>query len=145
MIRRAVAGGSVLLSIALLVGCGGASTPSTSKVTGTVKYNNAPLANVNVTFTPQEGRPATGTTDAEGHFQLTTFEVDDGAVPGMHRVTITPGPSSEPPPMPESPEQAKAAPPAAPFPAKYMHPDQSGLTANVESGKSCEFTFELTD
>ncbi len=145
MTRQAIALGSVVLLIAVLIGCGGPATPSTSKVTGTVTYKGAPLANVNVTFTPEEGRPGTGTTDDQGRYRLTTFEPNDGAVPGTHRVTITPGPTSEPPPMPESSEQARASAPAAPFPARYMRPDDSGLTATVESGKTGEFDFNLVD
>jgi hypothetical protein len=36
-------------------------------------------------------------------------------------------------------------PPKAELPAKYANPQSSGLSANVEKGKTNEFNFELTD
>jgi hypothetical protein len=141
MSRQAALGVGILLVVALIVGCSRAGSAPTSKVTGTIKHKGAPLANVNVTFTPDEGRPGTGTTDAQGQYSITTFELNDGAVPGRHRVTITPGGET---PMPESPQEA-ARGPAAPFAAKYMQLDKTDLTAQVESGKSNQFDFDLTD
>lgn len=126
--------------VTLAAGCGGEGVAPTAEVTGTVTYKGAPLENVNVVFTPANGRPATGTTDAEGKFTLSTFASDDGAVPGEHRVAIT---STAIPPMPGTPEAAK--PQKKLFPARYSDPAKSGLTAAVKEGEANEFKFELTD
>ncbi|MFO0883713.1 MAG: hypothetical protein U0894_05920 [Pirellulales bacterium] len=57
-----------------------------------------------ITFTPAKGRPATGETDAEGKFMLSTFGKDDGAVFGKHKITLADKPAGGPPPMPGTPE-----------------------------------------
>jgi hypothetical protein len=49
-----------------------------------------PLENAVVTFVPDgEGRMATGITDKNGNFALTTFSTGDGAIPGDYKVTVT--------------------------------------------------------
>jgi hypothetical protein len=53
--------------------------------------DGAPLAGAAVSFVPQtQGveRLATGRTDADGEFTLTTLRTDDGAVPGEYKVTV---------------------------------------------------------
>ena len=40
-------------------------------------------------FVPATGRPATGRTDAQGRFRLTTNNPDDGVAPGDYTVTVT--------------------------------------------------------
>ena len=137
--------GIVILAAALVwaTGCGESGTAPTVKVTGTVMYKSRPLVGVNVTFTPDKGRPATGTTDPAGKFTLSTFKSGDGAVEGTHKVTITPTAGSEP--MPGTPEAAKAGAAKPEFPPKYRDPSQSGLTATVKKGAENHFKFELTD
>jgi hypothetical protein len=130
----------LILLLPLLIGCGNPGVAPTAEVTGTVTYKGAPLEGVNVVFTPANGRPATGTTDAEGKFTLSTFAAKDGAVPGEHKVAIT---DASVPPMPGTPEAAK--PKKKLFPARYSDPAKSGLTATVKEGEANEFTFELTD
>jgi hypothetical protein len=54
-----------------------------------VTLGGQPLEGAAVTFTPVEGgRPATGATDAQGRFRLSTFDPGDGAVLGEHVVTV---------------------------------------------------------
>jgi len=75
-----------------LVGCshrGGATYP----VTGTVKLSDGkPLAGGRILFQPtgEQTNSARGIIAQDGSFQLTTFEPNDGAVPGEHKVVITP-------------------------------------------------------
>lgn len=92
MQRRAFVG-FVLVAIGIMqgAGCGrSGDLPPTVPVTGTVTYQGAPLPNAQVTFYPEGGeRPAAGTTDANGAYSLTTFNSNDGAVPGGHTVTVT--------------------------------------------------------
>jgi hypothetical protein len=72
-------------------GCGGGQS-AVSKVNGTVTLDGKPLAGALVSFVPQDvksGRLATGRTDANGHFDLTTFRTNDGAIPGQYKITVT--------------------------------------------------------
>jgi hypothetical protein len=59
-------------------------------VEGIVTLDGKPLPWATVTFvSAEEGRrPASGVTDADGAFELTTFDTGDGALPGSYRVTI---------------------------------------------------------
>jgi hypothetical protein len=77
--------GLVLLAA---MACGGSGKPI--KVSGRVLLDGKPLPGATVTFTPAEGKGniAAGRTDADGGFRLTTFNVDDGAVPGEYKITI---------------------------------------------------------
>jgi hypothetical protein len=127
-----------------LVGCKETGSASTIEVSGVVRHNGSPVADASVTFTPEKGRPANGVTDASGRFVLSTFAEGDGAVPGPHKVSISPN-ASQIPPMPGTPEAAQAAAGKPPFPARYSNPEQSGFTAQVEEGKPNEFEFDMTD
>src|SRR5262245_4436516 len=68
-------------------GCGGSGTV---KVRGTVTLDGKPLSGAMVTFVPAEekGRAASGATQADGSFRLTTFKPDDGALPGDYKVMV---------------------------------------------------------
>lgn len=81
-----------VLVICLVAGCtGGAKdTPETVPVGGAVMYNGEPVAGATVSFMAESApRAATGVTNAQGEFQLSTFGVNDGAVPGVHTITVT--------------------------------------------------------
>lgn len=77
---------------AILSGCGDvalATTRSTmAPVKGTVTYKGQPLTAGSIAFEPDGGREAHGSIGPDGSFSLTTFEADDGALPGTHRVAI---------------------------------------------------------
>jgi hypothetical protein len=88
-VGRFVAIAAVVFSVQ---GCGGsgADLPETVPVTGKVIFKGAPLTGAAVRFY-REGasdRPAVGTTDSKGVFNLTTFNTNDGAQPGPYKVTI---------------------------------------------------------
>ena len=79
-----------VLALALLALLGGCKTgPDMVPVTGTVLLDDKPVEGAAVMFSPAEGRPAEGVTDAQGKFTLTTVEPGDGALVGMHQVTVT--------------------------------------------------------
>src|SRR5436309_14322534 len=78
--------GIVLVSVAA-IGCGGAKPV---KVEGTVTLDGQAVQGATVIFYPDNGGPqASGLTDADGVFHLTTFNTGDGAIPGTHKVTVT--------------------------------------------------------
>jgi hypothetical protein len=80
-----------ILTIALalpLAGCGD-GRPSRVPVAGTVTIDGQPLAYGSIMLIPDGSRPSTGVLDAQGHFTLSTFTKDDGAVVGHHRVKVT--------------------------------------------------------
>ena len=77
-----------LLAAFATAGCG-ESGPALSSVSGKVTKAGKPLANINVTFTPAAGGPASaGRTDADGRFALICQNGKAGAVPGKHKVVL---------------------------------------------------------
>lgn len=135
----------IAATVVCIVGCN--NNPKTVTVKGQVLLDGQPLPNVIVTFMPSDGsRSATATTDEEGRFyDASSFQKNDGAVPGSHRVAINP---KDPPPMPgmsgdPGSPGGDAATYAPPFPERYTIPANSGLEAEVEVGGANDFTFEL--
>ena len=146
----------------LLCGClgGSSQTLNVVPVSGKVLYNGEPVEGAIVSFMGEEApKSAVGETDAEGVFQLTTFDDNDGAVPGQHTVTITKiqeeGPKAESQPVSKAAArnlQLGAGQVARQFakkkhllPPKYADSKKSGLTRMVSADSTNDFTFELTD
>jgi hypothetical protein len=69
-------------------GCGGKAPV---KVSGVVTISGSPVVNAIVGFDPvdKQGLPASGQTDANGRFELTSRVPGDGVLPGEYKVTIT--------------------------------------------------------
>lgn len=128
------------------IGCRNPGTSPTAKAGGTVSYRGQPLAEVVVTFTPEQGRPAVGTTDAAGRFILSTYRRGDGAVPGRHQVTVNLW-FREPPPMLGGPDKPTENPSlkSLPYPSKYSSPASSDLIAEVRLRGTNDFVLELKD
>ena len=123
-----------------LGGCREKSLVKTLPVTGVVSFQGQPLPNAVVTFYPESGRPASGITNSQGEFSLSTFGAQDGAVIGMHKATV-----SEP--APEMKEGDYSLPEEKPprFPAKYTDPRQSGLQFEVKPDAENKITIELKE
>lgn len=128
----------------LLAGCGGtAGVDGVVPVTGAVEYQGQAVQGATVVFHPNDqGRAASGITDAQGRFELTTLTAGDGALPGTYQVTVTKtevvgGGTGE-----EEPGSSALAPGAGPtvnslLPEKYNRLETSGLSAEVvASGKN---------
>lgn len=87
-----------LLLAAFLVsaptGCG-RDTPETFPVSGTVRFTDGkPLTAGSVEFQTQELQPpvtAFGSIQPDGSFILTTYDANDGAVPGKHIIAVISG------------------------------------------------------
>lgn len=116
-----------VISALTLAGCGGGGKPRLpmAKAQGTVTYKGDPVTNAFVTFA-MEGAPrvATGVTDDNGSFILTTYDSEDGAFIGTHKVTVK-----------------KKAVTSFGKPAEQMTPDDLGKLS--ESGKLKEMMSGL--
>jgi hypothetical protein len=97
-LRGLLWGLTACLGTLVALGCGGGDAPVSVK--GVVMLDGSPLAGATVTFMPNgtAGRPATGETDQEGVFYLTSFKKDDGAFPGEYHVLVTKMQGIEAPP-----------------------------------------------
>jgi hypothetical protein len=79
------------LAALFVAGCAGEGTkrPPLGKVTGTVTYKGKPVSGAAVSFIMDRApRAATGMTDVDGNYKLTTFDTFDGAFVGTHKVTV---------------------------------------------------------
>lgn len=75
--------------LALNFGCGGRELPELAPVEGTVTLDGKPVPNVMVQFLPENGgRPSTGTTDDQGHYELTYVAGEEGARLGRNKVEV---------------------------------------------------------
>lgn len=123
-----------IFSLCLATGCGGgggSDQPDLGTVTGVVTMDGQPLANVVVTFSPENGRPSVARTDESGNYELGYLAETRGAVIGKHTVSIT-----TPQENPTPPGQVYKDP----IPAKYN--TKTTLTADVKEGANT-FDFQL--
>src|SRR5687767_2466277 len=122
--------GTLILLVAGIVACG-SGAPTTIKVTGVGDVDGRPLTTGRITFLPQavgageSNRPATGTINEQGQYELSTFKQGDGALPGKYQVAVISN-SSEPT-VEEMAE--KGATIISAIPGGYNSPATSGLTA----------------
>ncbi len=159
MQSRSLLVGIVVLSLPLMMGCGGGEekeAPPTVPVSGVVTYNGAPVEGATVGFQPigMDQKPATGTTGADGRFELTTYisgiDYAPGAMPGDYQVTISKTESSVSGESVEDQmrQQMTGGAPAGPkhlLPEKYASPETTDLTANVGADGAEGLEFTLTD
>lgn len=138
----------VVLPISLGAGC---SKNRTSPVKGEVLLDGKPLAGASVQFISQaDGRTATGETNQDGQFTMSTFEPGDGVLAGSYKVVISPPLGTADPAQYTTTEDAMNAAAKAPpkkatgpaFPAKYSRADQTPLTQDVPVKGAV--TFELS-
>lgn len=141
-LRRAFARSfCMLIGIGFLpcLGCG-SGRPTCIPVTGTVSYRGQPVEDAGVAFIPTQGRQASGKTNEQGRFILTTFSSGDGALLGEYVVCIAKT-------IPNS--QGKADSPysneTSVLPSCYAKPAQSSLRASVTVAGPNNFHFDLTD
>ncbi len=106
-----------------------------------------PLVATVVVFSPDNGRPSRGKTDAEGKYELTYIGETRGAKVGHHRVEIAPNEEGEDESEIEAAtagEDVSASSPVKPektrVPARYN--TNSELEADVKAGESV-FDFKL--
>ncbi|WP_417736753.1 carboxypeptidase regulatory-like domain-containing protein [Rosistilla oblonga] len=118
------------------VGCVGSGLvmPETGEVEGIVTMDGQPLPNVSIVFQPQENpqaRASMAVSDEQGRYTLTYHTDKQGALIGMHTVSIT-TPTDAPDPSGQSKD---------PIPARYN--SQSELVVEVKAGSN-DIPLELT-
>jgi hypothetical protein len=148
--------------VLLAAGCGAAGgkpAPEVVPVEGTVMYNGQPVAGATVSFHHEKApRVASGVTDAEGKFQLSMLEANDGAMPGDNAITVTKVEAGAAPVVPPSDDPAVMAQmyqehlqgtaPKGPkdlLPSKYANQATSGLKETVKQDGENKFVLQLTD
>lgn len=135
------------------LGCGGGGETGPQlelgRASGVVTLDTQPLEGVVVTLYPNAGGvPASGRTDAQGKFRLTTKEPNDGAVVGHHTVAIT---DPAEPTVESTGENTSAEAYDVPDPSKmsgkvpaiYTQALNSGLSAEIKPGSNDQLKFEL--
>lgn len=139
----------------LITGCWGASGPTTYPVQGLVQYEGKPVEGATVTLIPSQadGRSASGTTNAEGNFEVTTYVSPSlqapGAMPGEYDIVVS---KIEVRDLDAklTPQEAQAAfqklgPPKNLLPKKYRSPNTSGLSVEIKDGSPDPLTLALED
>ncbi len=137
-----------MLCLLMLPGCGGHE--GLAPVSGTVTYKGKPVTSGEVSFVPETtgARGALGTLDAQGNYELGTFDPGDGAYVGTHRVTVVsvgpdkPVPAKKKGKMMEDEMQGSGDPL---IPRRYFSPATSDLKAEVVEGKNNVINFDLKD
>jgi hypothetical protein len=79
----------LLVLLVGLSGCGGQGKPV--KVEGVVTLDGKAFPGATVTFLPAagSGKSASGLSEEDGSFRLTTFKPDDGALPGEYKIIVS--------------------------------------------------------
>lgn len=130
-----VAGSVIVLSA--LAGCS-SDQLETAEVHGTVTLDGNPLTNAQVLFSPARGRGARGSLGSDGTFTLTTYSKGDGAIVGLHQVSILPvTPLNATTAEAESSSQIE-------IPVRYTVGATSGLTADVKPNQLNRADFNLS-
>ena len=126
----ALAGACLAMSAS---GCGPQAVPTK----GIVTFNGAPLAKATVIYAAEEpgGKNASGYTDDNGFFELTSYSFNDGALPGAYKVIVTPFEPTAVVPVRKQPDDPKQINPnelrKQRIPPKYQKQDETPLRRRV--------------
>jgi hypothetical protein len=130
-----------VVGLACLAGCGRKSAdgrPTLVPVSGQVLVNKQPSEGARVVFSPDgHAYAAAAVTDAEGRFELQTFDPGDGAVPGNYKVMVS---KFEVIDRPDGGVDENHF-----LPEKYRNPAASGLTAVVTESGPNDITLDLVE
>jgi len=141
--RGVICGAMALIFVSAASGCSSENRIETATVSGTVTFNGDPLQIGSLLFVPVTGGPsAEANIGTDGSFEMGTYDDDDGAVLGEHKVMITaftaPGGSG----LPEDVIDGDGAPVSV-IPDFYGDLEKSGLKVDVKSGENT-IDFVLT-
>jgi hypothetical protein len=119
-----------LVCIGLLGGCGG--DQGLAPVKGRVLLDGQPVERAAVMFEPESGGvPATGVTDSNGEFSLTTTGRGVGASLGKNGVSVSKQVIAQPG---RKVEEGEIVAMKSETPVKYASPQTSGLIIEVKRG-----------
>jgi hypothetical protein len=122
---------SLFFAVSLaLTGCGDGH-PARVPVSGRVLIDGQPLTSGTIRFIPTGHRASQGTIDSSGHFTLSCYSENDGAVLGKHNIEV--GAS----------ERVKPTLIRWHAPKKYQDQATSGLSKEI-TGPTEDLTIELT-
>jgi len=134
----------------LMAGCGGEEPvkgrTKVVPVQGKVMFQGTPLSGATVMFYAETAKlTASGMTDEQGVFHLRTYEGQDGAVPGSHKVTVKKS-EGKTVPNPEDPN----LPPLSSVeiwitPEEYASQEKTPLTAQVSESGPNDITLTITE
>ena len=132
--------------VAMESGCGSSGKPKPVAAEGVLTWEDGkPVTQATVVFLPDDpkGKQASGLTGKDGSFTLTTYNQDDGAVPGDYKIIVTKGlnsagetPQEKDPTklMREFYEKSKQKSAKDGVPDIYGNPKTSPLKWRVEAG-----------
>lgn len=123
-------GAIAALSLVQSAGCSD-GRPSRVPVSGQVLIDGQPLKYGQIQFIPDNARLSGGRLNSEGRFTLSCFDKNDGAVPGLHCISVTAGEFV-------SPSQTRWH-----APKKYASAATSGLTQQID-GPEDNLVINLT-
>jgi len=135
----------------ICVGCGQNEHPELRQVTGTIIYHDAPVVGAVVAFhNDQAKRLASGQTDEDGKFSLTSFDQNDGALPGAHTVVVSKFQEEEEAPALSMDDALSSRPRRVTkqrqlLPKKYNSKDTSPLVVEVSEDRSNHLEIVLED
>lgn len=155
---------AAIMTAFFMSGCGGGAVGGgdrqpVHRTSGKITLEGAPVAGATVTFSPKgSGPPATGKTNANGEYKLTTYDAEDGATAGDFVVLVvkSSAPASVDPDAGHDADgsggegdamhaaQPAADEPESALPRKYSRVEDSDLTATVSAGAPNKFDFDLT-
>jgi hypothetical protein len=135
-----------LLCLFASAGCGGGTNEGRLDVfpaSGKVLIQSQPASGVLVVLHPAEGSPAaqkgvkpSATTKADGTFQLSSYEQNDGAPPGEYSATIQWFQSSAAPANGRPALPAGFVPPSDRFQGKFKDPRNSPWKMTISEGEN---------
>lgn len=143
--------GIAVLCGLFITGCGETNPYDTVKVSGVVTVNGTPMEGVTVVFRPvaADGMIATGITDKDGKFVLTTGQAPtgSGAVPGEYHPTFSKMDVTDAikAMTEEQRENLQNTEYVYFVPKKYADPTSSGVApVTIAKGSTGPFSFDLS-
>lgn len=140
----------VFCVIGMLAGCGGQSSEVPSDlvpVTGTVKLDGEPKANITVIFNPGKKTSGTGgygVTDSNGKYKLMHRSNQPGVEPGEYIVTFSMMGLPDGSPIPEGKDAADVGAVQL-LPEKYTNPNlEMNLTMATVKAPEVTLDYEIT-
>jgi len=138
--------------MALFSGCEQSRLPGLVSVSGTVSYKGQLVEGAWVTFVPsQKGngqRAASGITNGQGRFKMTTLDPDDGVMPGEYQVKISKrvdatNNSAKDIAMGKIKSKSDTQHIEYLIPKVYENPAESGLSVTIEDQAQQSVDFDL--